>query len=686
MNHYTDYSASLKELIISSADDLFEDAPCGFIFTHPDGTFLKANQTFLKMIGSIVKDVVGVKKFQQTLSIGSKIYYETTYGPLLRMQGFLKEITIDLKTPTGDLPVLISSTNVSDDDGSVLYIKSTIFDITDRRKYERELLKAKRAAEQAAVRAKFLAKASELLRENEDLVVQLQKIADLAIEDFSDAFAVDLFDGGALSRVGEAHKIKGRKIPTTPLTNEALLIENISDFIPESTELKESIFYLEPQSLIIVPILKAEEPIGILSMFLTELGKRFAVEDKDLATELSYEIASAIERTELHKENEKIAADLKESDEWFSMTLQSIGDAVMAINPDKTVGYLNPIAQELTGWSNEEARGTPMDEVFNIINEHTRGPAFNPVDTVLKENRIVELANGTALVRRDNSEIIIEDSASPIRDRNNEILGVVLVFRDITQRYKEVKRKHQMLSVLESEKEIREKFVATLTHDLRSPLTSVKLNMQLLLKKTQDTKAITLTSRALNGIHRVDRMIQDLLDANRLRAGESIPMEKTDMDIVALTLEVINELSFIHGERFILESPEVLVGQWNAEGIRRILENLCNNAIKYGTPDAPVDITIEVENNEVRISVHNEGKVISQEDQQTLFDTYKRLTSEDGLTQKGWGLGLTLVKGVTESHQGRIQVFSEINKGTRFDVILPILIPVSETANPSKFI
>jgi PAS domain S-box-containing protein len=670
---HSDSSISLLELISSSTDVFFEDAPCGYIFTYPDGIFIKANRTFLNWVGLTADEVLGQKKFQQILSIGSKIYYETTYGPLLRMQGHLKEITLDLKTKNGEIPVLISSSNVTDNSGKLLYIKSTLFDITDRRKYERELLVAKRKAEQAAIRAKFLAKAGEKLRINDEINKHLQSIAELAVEELCDAFVVDLLHGGQSNRVAEAHKVIEKSIPPIPFISDALLVENITDTFGTLTTFSEIIYKLEPQSMIVVPIVKADEQIGILSLFLTELGRRFFLEDKNFAIELAFEISSAIERAELHRENEKIATKLKESEEWFSITLQSIGDAVIAINPDKTVSYLNPIAEKFTGWSNEEAQGLPMDQVFHIISEYTGKAAFNPVDTVLKENRIVELANGTALVRRDNSKIIIEDSASPIRGKDNAIKGVVLVFRDITQKYKEEAKKKQMLSALQSEKEVREKFVATLTHDMRSPLTSVKLNMQFLLKKSREQHAITLATRAINGINRVDRMIQDLLDANRLRAGESIPMDKNEMDIVTVALDVISDLTFIHGDRFILESPETLIGTWNADGIRRILENLCNNAIKYGTADAPVDISIVRIENEVHLSVHNDGKPISMDDQLTLFEPYRRVDSDENMIQKGWGLGLTLVKGVTESHQGRIQVFSEFNLGTKFEVILPLV-------------
>lgn len=114
------------------------------------------------------------------------------------------------------------------------------------------------------------------------------------------------------------------------------------------------------------------------------------------------------------------------------VTLQSIGDAVITSGPDGNIEYLNPVAEELTGWSNEEARGLPLPQVFDIINEATGVAQENLVNKVLAEGRIVALANHTVLRRRDGTSTPIEDSGAPIRDRAGHITGVVLVFHDVS--------------------------------------------------------------------------------------------------------------------------------------------------------------------------------------------------------------------------------------------------------------
>ncbi|NTV96528.1 MAG: EAL domain-containing protein [Thiobacillus sp.] len=120
--------------------------------------------------------------------------------------------------------------------------------------------------------------------------------------------------------------------------------------------------------------------------------------------------------------------------ERLQVTLASIGDAVMTTDADGRIAYLNPVAEQLTGWDTEEVRGRPLPEVFRIVNETTREPAANPVERVFREGLIVELANHTLLIARDGSERPIADSAAPIRSQDGSaILGAVLVFRDQTQ-------------------------------------------------------------------------------------------------------------------------------------------------------------------------------------------------------------------------------------------------------------
>ncbi len=131
-------------------------------------------------------------------------------------------------------------------------------------------------------------------------------------------------------------------------------------------------------------------------------------------------------------ERNRLALALEAEQEKIQVTLHSIGDAVISTDENAILEYLNPVAEQLTGWTLTEARGKALSEVFTIINEHTREPAVNPVFRCIKEGVVLGLANHTLLIRRDGQEFAIEDSAAPIRKASGDILGAVLVFHDVT--------------------------------------------------------------------------------------------------------------------------------------------------------------------------------------------------------------------------------------------------------------
>ena len=130
---------------------LYDDAPCALFSTLPTGEIVRANRTFLDWLGASRDDVVGRLRFPSLLTIGSRIYYETHYAPLLRMQGFVSEIALELRSPTGRVsPVVASAKQMRDASDRPVLIHVALFDSTDRRRYERELLDARKHAERAS--------------------------------------------------------------------------------------------------------------------------------------------------------------------------------------------------------------------------------------------------------------------------------------------------------------------------------------------------------------------------------------------------------------------------------------------------------------------------------------------------------------------------------------------------------
>lgn len=153
-----------------------------------------------------------------------------------------------------------------------------------------------------------------------------------------------------------------------------------------------------------------------------------------IARDVTEQVRAAKRLSELNAALLKSEAEAREARDWLGTTLRGIGDAVIATDASGNIKLLNAVAESLTGWTKEQAIGRPLDEIFVISNEETGAPAENPATRALLEGRIVGLANHTQLRKKDGSSISIDDSAAPIHDVRGAVSGVVLVFRDITEK------------------------------------------------------------------------------------------------------------------------------------------------------------------------------------------------------------------------------------------------------------
>ncbi len=179
---------------------------------------------------------------------------------------------------------------------------------------------------------------------------------------------------------------------------------------------------------------------GINNISSGNLDYSIEIEGQNEITELSQafnQMTSSLKNVTASKMDlEQAQSSLRESEQRWATTLASIGDAVIATDTLGRVIFMNGVAQEITGWSLNEASLKPVPEVFNIVNEQTRLEVENPVTKVLEKGVIIGLANHTVLIRKDKTEVPIDDSGAPIKDKEGKTTGVVLIFRDITQRKK----------------------------------------------------------------------------------------------------------------------------------------------------------------------------------------------------------------------------------------------------------
>jgi signal transduction histidine kinase len=223
--------------------------------------------------------------------------------------------------------------------------------------------------------------------------------------------------------------------------------------------------------------------------------------------------------------------------------------------------------------------------------------------------------------------------------------------------------------------DIREQFVATLTHDLRNPLGAARAAEHLLSQYGASPEVRQKALKSLkSSIDHAELLIRNLLDVNQIRGGRPLSLEMAEGDLRQVVDEAVREMSSTHGDRFIVECPVPVKGVWSAYNVRRALDNLIENAVKYGSQSTPVTVTVRRAGDEVQLSVHNEGSPIPPEEQTHIFDPFYRVSSPTASARKGWGLGLPLVKGVVDAHGGRIEVRSSAVEGTTFTIHLPVAV------------
>ncbi len=243
-------------------------------------------------------------------------------------------------------------------------------------------------------------------------------------------------------------------------------------------------------------------------------------------------------------------------------------------------------------------------------------------------------------------------------------------------RYYKTKRVEQRqkneVQDLENERDLREAFVNLLTHDLRTPLTVIQASAQMMERTPEDIESTRKSSQTIvKQVKRAGKMITDLLDANRIRSGETLHTQKEKVNLTELVKNTVDELSIMIPGRFVFQDSAMIVCFLDPNGFRRIIENLCHNAIKYGSRTENVTIILEETTQNILLSVANLGSYITPEEQSTLFRQFHRTKSATAGKIEGWGIGLTLVKGVAEAHGGKVSVTSDPTTGTVFTVTIP---------------
>jgi PAS domain S-box-containing protein len=249
--------------------------------------------------------------------------------------------------------------------------------------------------------------------------------------------------------------------------------------------------------------------------------------------------------------------ELRGQREWLSTTLGSIGDGVIATDPNGSVLLLNKVAEQLTGWSAAEARGRPIWEVFRVIDEATRKSVDDPALKALREREVTRLESGALLITRDDKELPVEHSGAPIIGSDGSLAGAVLVFRDVTERRRTAQRQTML--------------VGELNHRVKNALAIVQSLVQASLRqattKPAQIMAQTLAER-LQALHRA----HDLLLESQWSGASLKAMVERELDPYRRE----------GGPKIVIKGPDVLLPPQCTSILAMTLHELATNAVKYG--------------------------------------------------------------------------------------------------------
>jgi PAS domain S-box-containing protein len=389
---------------------------------------------------------------------------------------------------------------------------------------------------------------------------------------------------------------------------------------------------------------------------------------------------------------------LKRMERWLAATLTSIGDAVIATDPKGQITFMNPIAEQLTGWTQAEAVGQEITEYCVICDEATNVRLEHPVARAVREGIVIDLNPQAVLLRRDGSLIPIEQSVAPIRDAQGTITGVVLVVRDVTEQRQaqaavEAERALLAQQMLEQTAELRaadaavqraaqlkDEFLANMTHELRTPLSAI-LGLSEALQEGIYGPLTPNQNQSIRMIeesgHRLLTLITDILIFAKISAGNlTLVFELVVVqDVCAANLRRIEPLARKHQISIMRTiDPSIPAIQADPRYFNQIVRNLLSNAVKF-TP-AGGQIGIELSRTDqsgwLQLSVWDTGIGIAAADQEQLFEAFVQLQGGLDRPYQGAGLGLVVAARLAELHGGSISVESVPGQGSRFTVTLPV--------------
>ncbi|HIE39747.1 MAG TPA: HAMP domain-containing protein, partial [Anaerolineae bacterium] len=423
-----------------------------------------------------------------------------------------------------------------------------------------------------------------------------------------------------------------------------LLIENLrrARTLAESGPLPEEI-----QAVVALPVHSKGRPVAVMWAGFSD-PVRFEPSEVDLLSTLASQTAVLVENARLFQVAEGGRRRL-------AAILSSTGDAILVTDRDDRLLLVNPAAERALGLRADELVGRRVEET--VLEPDLARILIEPLGRAGSLVEEVPLPGGRTFYA----------SAATILSADGENIGRVVVMRDITH-FKELD-------------EMKSEFVATVSHDLRAPLTFMRGYATMLpMVGELNEKQREYLDKILVGIEKMGALIEDLLNLGRIEAG--VGLEEKPCHLGAIVVEAVDGMRARAAARGLVlrlepaEPAPIILG--DATLLRQAVANLVDNAIKYTPSGGSVTVGLKAVGREVLITVADTGLGIAPEDQVRLFEKFYRIRRRDADEIQGSGLGLAIVKSIVERHGGRVWVESALNQGSTFTIALPIRTPPPE--------
>jgi PAS domain S-box-containing protein len=518
---------------------------------------------------------------------------------------------------------------------------------------------------------RLLDDAGRALASSLDYEATLQRVAWIAVPRVADWCFVDLIDTqGVLRRVAVAHADPAQRALAGQIMQAiggpvgvdasrgaaSLLIEHAEDMkIPHEAQddaQAELWQALEPCSLIVVPLDAGGRVHGSMTLLTSAYSdRRLRPQDHALAEQLGRRSAVAMLNARLYR-------DAHAAEARYRGLFEGTKDAILVFDHDGICVDVNPALTQMTRFTRQEIVGYPVSQVAS------GGPWENGKMAQLRRDG--QWLGEFTLHRREGEPIVVEALITQVALPTGPAFAGVL--RDVTER-----RQFE---------EMQEEFLSSLAHDLKNPMTTVRGQTQLWLRRLNrgDVPDTEVLENSLQGVEaaslRMTHLLDELADVMRLRAGHEIELQRHHTDLVDLARRSITELARTtdrHEIRLLADQPRIF-GEWDAGRVDRVVVNLLGNAIKYSPAGGVIEVrvtrTCDGSGCMAILSVTDPGVGIPADDLERIFERFQRATNVR--TIAGTGIGLSGVRSIVELHGGTITVESVEGAGSTFTVCLPL--------------